>query len=105
MLKRSRLNYQNKSKSMTSVPRLIVFDRPQLLEGEDSATYDQLVARVCAAVKPTDIIYEMYIADVITLEWDVLRLRRFTLGCTSSQSERAGAGVRAGRIKRHQSRW
>jgi hypothetical protein len=76
MLERRRLNYKNKSKSMTSVPRLIVFDRPQLLEGEDRATYDQLVARVCVAVKPTDIIYERYSADVIALEWDVLRLRR-----------------------------
>jgi len=59
MLERRRLNYKNKSKSMTSVPRLIVFGRPQLLEGEDSAAYDELLARVCAAVKPRDVIYEM----------------------------------------------
>jgi hypothetical protein len=78
MVERRRLNSQNNSRSMTSNPtKLIVFGRPQLLEDEDIAAYDELVARLCAAVKPTDIIYEIYIADVIALEWEVLRWRRF----------------------------
>jgi hypothetical protein len=53
--------------------------QPPLLEGEDAAAYDQLVARICAAVKPVDIIDEMFIADVASLEWDVLRWRRLKL--------------------------
>src|SRR5262249_6386503 len=40
------------------------------------AAYDQLLARVCAAVKPADIIDELFIADVVSLEWEVLRWRR-----------------------------
>jgi hypothetical protein len=58
------------------VQRLTVFGPPLLLEGEDAAAYDELLARVCAAVKPVDIIDEMLIADIVSLEWEVLRWRR-----------------------------
>jgi len=46
----------------SSVPgqaqRLLLFG-PPLLEGEDAAAYDQLLARICAAAKPVDIIDEI----------------------------------------------
>jgi len=58
------------------VQRLAVFGPPLLLEGEDAAAYDELLSRVCAAVKPADIIDEMFIADIVALEWEVLRWRR-----------------------------
>jgi hypothetical protein len=69
-----------KSKSMTLAPTpLKLFGEPQLLEGEDAAAYDELLARFRAAVKPVDIIEEMFIADVVALEWEVLRWRRLKL--------------------------
>jgi hypothetical protein len=58
------------------VQRVAVFGPPLLLEGEVAAAYDELLARVCAAVKPADIIDEMFIADSVALEWEVLRWRR-----------------------------
>ena len=73
----------NKSKTEIAAPsvperaqRLALFGPPPLIEGEDAAAYDQLLARVCAAVKPVDIIDEIFIADVVPSEWEVLRLRR-----------------------------
>ena len=57
-------------------PRLSLFGPPPLIEGEDAAAYEQLLARFCAAVKPVDIIDEIFIADVVPSEWEVLRLRR-----------------------------
>jgi hypothetical protein len=70
----------SKTKSNTSalakVQRLTLFSSPQLLEGEDAAAYDELLNRVGAAVKPVDIIDQMFIADVVSLEWEVLRWRR-----------------------------
>jgi hypothetical protein len=39
--------------------RLLLFGPPPLLEGEDAAAYDQLLARICAAAKPVDIIDEI----------------------------------------------
>ena len=56
--------------------RLAVFGPPLLLEGEDAEAYDELLARMCAAVKPVDVIDEMLIADIVALEWEVLRWRR-----------------------------
>jgi hypothetical protein len=77
MIKRLRRKVRSKSKSMTSVPpRLRLFGQPPILAGEDAAAYDELVARICAAVKLADILDEMYAADVAYLEWEVLRLRR-----------------------------
>jgi hypothetical protein len=58
------------------VQRLAVFGPPLLLEGEDAAAYDELLARVCAAIKPVDVIDEMLIADILALEWELLRWRR-----------------------------
>ena len=73
----------NKSKTEIAAPsvperalRLGLFGPPPLIEGEDAAAYEQLLARICAAVKPVDIIDEVFIADVVPSEWEVLRLRR-----------------------------
>jgi hypothetical protein len=55
---------------------LALFGPPLLLEGEDAAAYDQLLVQICAAVEPVDVIDEMFIADIVSLEWEVLRWRR-----------------------------
>jgi hypothetical protein len=75
---RSDRKAKSKSKSMTPAParRFQLFGQPQILEGEDAAAYDELLARICDAIKPADIIEEMFIADVVSLEWEVLRWRR-----------------------------
>ena len=73
----------NKSKTEIAAPsvpervqRLALFGPSLLIEGEDAAAYYQLLARIFAAVKPVDVIDEMFTADVVFLEWEVLRLRR-----------------------------
>ena len=50
---------------------------PALLEGEDIGEYERLLAQVTAAVEPVDIIEEFWVRDVVDLEWEGLRLRRF----------------------------
>jgi len=83
MSKRAGLHSKANSKTksnispLAKVQGLTLFGSPQLLlPGEDAAAYDELLGRVCAAIKPVDIIDEMFIADVGSLEWDVLRWRR-----------------------------
>jgi hypothetical protein len=50
-----------KSKSMIlASARMKLFGVPQLLEGEDADAYDELLARIRAAVKPIDIVEEMW---------------------------------------------
>jgi hypothetical protein len=51
-----------------------------LVNGEDSAGYDQLAARIVAAVAPESVIEEIWVRDVADLVWDVVRLRRLKAG-------------------------
>ena len=67
-----------KSKSK-AISRTSLYGPPPVLEGEDSAAYDELFGRLCAAVKPVDVIDEMLMADWAALEWEVLRWRRLKL--------------------------
>lgn len=56
--------------------RLSCFGPAPLFEGEDSAGYDELLARVSGAIKPADIIEEIWIRDIVALTWEALRQRR-----------------------------
>jgi hypothetical protein len=53
-----------------------VFGPRHFLAGEDEAAYYELLARIRATVMPADIIDEIFITDVVELEWEVLRWRR-----------------------------
>jgi hypothetical protein len=48
-----------------------------IVPGEDASTYHDLRARIFAAVKPADILEELWVRDVVELVWEVVRLRRF----------------------------
>jgi hypothetical protein len=48
------------------------------LEGEDPAQYRHIAEMVRAAVRPTDIIEEFYVRDIIDLQWDIFRYRRLS---------------------------
>ena len=75
MIKRLRCNRKTSSIKPTQAS-FALLGQPQLLEGEDAAAYDELLGRLWAAVKPVDIIDEMFVFDVAHLEWEVLRWRR-----------------------------
>jgi hypothetical protein len=70
---------KSKSMSLSRARRQTLFGEPLLLEGEDPAAYDDLLGEVRAAVKPADIIDEMFTVDVVSLQWEVLRWRRLKL--------------------------
>jgi hypothetical protein len=54
-----------KRSTSNAVSRHSLFGPPPILEGEDAAAYDELFGRVCAAVKPADVIDEIFVADVV----------------------------------------
>jgi hypothetical protein len=56
--------------------RLALFGPPPLLEGEDTAAYDELLVRISGAVKPADILEDIWVRDVVDLVWEAFRLRR-----------------------------
>jgi len=49
---------------------------PPLIEGENAAAYDELLARISGTLKPADILEEIWVRDVVDLVWDAFRLRR-----------------------------
>jgi hypothetical protein len=68
-----------KTSPLATVQPLALFGSPLLLVGEVDAAYHELLSRFRAAINPVDIIDEMFIADVVSLEWEVLRWRRLKL--------------------------
>jgi hypothetical protein len=68
------VNHTIKSPPDAAEPSL--FCPPQLIEGEDPVAYDEFFAKVCATVKPADIIEEIYVRDFVDCDWDVRRYRR-----------------------------
>jgi hypothetical protein len=53
-----------------------LFGPSPLLVREDAVSYNELFASFRAAVKPVDIFDEMFVADLVALQCDVLRCRR-----------------------------
>lgn len=63
--------------SASAVPtRLALFGPPPLLEGEDSAAYDELLALVSGSMKPADVLDEIWVRDLVDLIWETFRWRR-----------------------------
>ena len=50
------------------------FAAPVLLKGEDAMALTKLKSQIEAAVKPTDALEEMWVADIIHLQWELQRL-------------------------------
>ena len=73
---KANLKTKSNASALAKVQRLTLFGSPQLVEGEDAAAYNELLGRVRAAIKPVDIIDEIFIDDFVSLEWEVLRWRR-----------------------------
>ena len=61
--------------TLNAVGHASLFGQPPILPGEDAATYDALLARVSTDVKPSDIIEEMWVHDVMDNSWEILRWR------------------------------
>jgi hypothetical protein len=86
-----------------------LFGPPPLIAGEDLAGYDALHARLSAAVKPKDMLEQIWTRDVVDLTWEILRMRRFKATLLDSfmpdAVERLLAGplgwVEAGDLSKH----
>jgi hypothetical protein len=64
------------SRPRRTAGRKAPFGPPPLIEGEDIAAYRKLLAEVSATVKPTDVLEEIWVHDIVDLVWEIWRLRR-----------------------------
>jgi hypothetical protein len=61
---------------LNALSRRSLLGRPPLIEGEDAAAYEELLARIFSAKSPTDFIEEIWVRDLADVAWALLRLRR-----------------------------
>jgi hypothetical protein len=73
--------------------RLKLFGPSPLLVGEDTAAYDELLARVSGAVKPADVLEEIWVRDVVDLVWETFRLRRLKVSLLNANAYRGLRGI------------
>jgi hypothetical protein len=64
------------------------FGPPPLIDGENSAEYEELLARVSATVKPADILEEIWVRDIVDLVWEAWRLRRLKAALMAAHAHR-----------------
>jgi hypothetical protein len=50
---------------------------PPLIPGESARDYEQLLTAVTNVMKPVDVLEFMWIRDIVDLQWDIIRFRRF----------------------------
>jgi hypothetical protein len=80
---------QSKIISSAPPPHWRLFGRPDILEPEEAEVYEALHARIRLAVKPVDIIEEMFVADIAWLECEVLKWRRLKEGLIRARGVKA----------------
>jgi hypothetical protein len=72
-----------------SVPlaTLPLLGAPPLIKGEDARSYEELLARICATLRPSDSLEEIWIRDVVDLVWETFRLRRTKANLLTDSTE------------------
>lgn len=65
---------ERRSRKKTNI-KDITFGMPTLLRGEDAKALHKLSDRINKTVKPVDALEEMWVADVVHLQWELQRLQ------------------------------
>jgi hypothetical protein len=60
----------------TAADRFALLGNPPLMPGEDAAAYHELRERLCAALKPADVVDDIFVNDITFWQWEVMRWRR-----------------------------
>jgi hypothetical protein len=79
------------------------FGPPPLLDGEDTSAYGDLLARVSAAIRPADILEEIWLRDFLDLAWETLRWRRLKAAVVNGAASQELIGASVGGAYR--ARW
>jgi hypothetical protein len=67
---------------------LALLGAPALIKGENARGYDELLARICATLRPADCLEEIWIRDVVDLVWETFRLRRMKASMITDATHR-----------------
>ena len=64
-----------------------------VLQGEKTADFDALLARITSTLRPSDVFEEMWTRDVADLVWEVFRLRRLKAALMREDAHKGLAAV------------
>jgi hypothetical protein len=78
-----------------------VFGPPPLIEGECADDYEEIEHRLRNAIKPIDIIDEIWLQDIISSQWEILRLKRMKISIIHSTKFRAYSFLKQDRFGAH----
>ena len=73
--------------------QVTLLGEPLLLTGESKLDYEAFLADVSAAVKPRNILEQVWVRDFVDHEWSVLRLRRHAAAVVNASKTSALAAV------------
>ena len=73
---RSKKPSSKSARSLKAIQGLPWLSSPPLLPGEDAGEYDRLHADISTAIKPSNIIEEIWVHDLVYLTWEINRWRR-----------------------------
>ena len=71
---------QKASRANKGLSPIAIFGPVPIIPGENPADYDEVLLRTTSALKPADIIEEMFLDDIVRATWDIIRLRRLQNG-------------------------
>ena len=95
---------QNKGRSASSVD-IAELDEllgpPPLLPNESLVDYEGLKARLRAKVAPRDVIEEIWLRDILDLQWEVLRMRRLKARLLGNSSPAGLESLLVRRVPHH----
>ena len=76
MAKQIRQNKERRSGSVEITELNELLGPPPLLPNENLVDYEGLQARLRAKIVPQDVLEEIWLRDILDLQWEVLRMRR-----------------------------
>lgn len=77
-----------------------------LIRGENARSYDELLGRICATLRPQDSLEEIWARDIVDLVWETFRLRRAKAWLmTADAHRRIGSELRGRQADRIARRW
>ena len=79
---------QSLTSAVAPAERLKPFGPPPLIEGDDRAAYDVLLTQISAAVKPSDILEDIWCRDIVDLVWEIFRLRRLKVNLMAATASK-----------------
>jgi hypothetical protein len=92
-MKRVKLGIRENKKTHGPGLQVMPFGPPSLIEGEDATAYDELLARISTAVKPTNIIEDIWVREVVDFTWEALRMRRLKTALLTASAHIGLEGV------------